>query len=134
MKNSSIVFLLFGRPLPPLHSMKKGLFFCSPPLHKIIFLSFKVFNSSNLILLQLQLPFEILRYWNNFSTPSNNGVHSHTYKIMILVNIVIIWRYYLNLKLDKPARLIIRLLFGFVCQAQQKWKQILRRQCCLVLL
>ena len=39
--------------------------------------------------------------------------------------------------LDKPARLIIRLLFGFgsdsVCQAQQKLKQILRRQCCLLI-
>ena len=37
---------------------------------------------------------------------------------------------------DKPARLIVRLLFGFdsdsaVCQTQWKYQQILRRQCCL---
>ena len=40
----------------------------------------------------------------------------------------------LTIWLDKPACLIIRLLFGFVYQAQQKWKQILRRQCCLNLI
>ena len=34
--------------------------------------------------------------------------------------------------IDKPARLIIRICFWFsICQAQQKWKQILRRKCCL---
>ena len=36
---------------------------------------------------------------------------------------------------DKTARLIIRMIFGFasdgICQTQPKWLQILRRQCCL---
>ena len=33
--------------------------------------------------------------------------------------------------LDKPARLIIRLLFGFVSVSRKKVK-VLRRQCCLI--